>query len=112
MHKVPAAERRQRIEEMLEIVGLQQFADRKPQMLSGGATAAGWPWPGLWLPVPQVLLLDEPLSALDESLRVKTRGELRKLQRQFGMTFIQVTHNQDEAYSLADQIGGDGPWPH
>jgi putative spermidine/putrescine transport system ATP-binding protein len=49
-------------------------------------------------------LLDEPLSALDESLRVKTRGELRKLQRQFGMTFIQVTHNQDEAYSLSDQI--------
>jgi putative spermidine/putrescine transport system ATP-binding protein len=51
-----------------------------------------------------VLLLDEPLSALDETLRVKTRGELRKLQRQFGMTFIQVTHNQDEAYSLSDQI--------
>jgi putative spermidine/putrescine transport system ATP-binding protein len=49
-------------------------------------------------------LLDEPLSALDESLRVKTRGELRKLQRQFGMTFIQVTHNQDEAYALSDQI--------
>jgi putative spermidine/putrescine transport system ATP-binding protein len=53
---------------------------------------------------PQVLLLDEPLSALDETLRIKTRGELRKLQRQFGMTFIQVTHNQDEAYSLSDQI--------
>jgi len=103
MHKVPAAERRQRIEEMLEIVGLQQFADRKPQMLSGGQQQRVALARAL-VTRPQVLLLDEPLSALDESLRVKTRGELRKLQRQFGMTFIQVTHNQDEAYSLADQI--------
>jgi putative spermidine/putrescine transport system ATP-binding protein len=51
-----------------------------------------------------VLLLDEPLSALDENLRVKTRGELRRLQKQFGMTFIQVTHGQDEAFALSDQI--------
>ena len=111
MHKVPAAERRQRIEEMLEIVGLQQFADRKPQMLSGGQQQRVALARAL-VTRPQVLLLDEPLSALDESLRVKTRGELRKLQRQFGMTFIQVTHNQDEAYSLADQIVVMGPWPH
>jgi putative spermidine/putrescine transport system ATP-binding protein len=103
MRKVPAAERRQRIEEMLEIVGLQKFADRKPQMLSGGQQQRVALARAL-VTRPQVLLLDEPLSALDESLRVKTRGELRKLQRQFGMTFIQVTHNQDEAYSLSDQI--------
>ena len=103
MRKVPAAERRQRIEEMLETVGLQQFADRKPQMLSGGQQQRVALARAL-VTRPQVLLLDEPLSALDESLRVKTRGELRKLQRQFGMTFIQVTHNQDEAYSLSDQI--------
>jgi putative spermidine/putrescine transport system ATP-binding protein len=54
--------------------------------------------------LPQVLLLDEPLSALDESLRLKTRSELRRLQQQFGLTFIQVTHAQDEAFSLSDQI--------
>jgi len=103
MRRVPSAERRQRIEEMLETVGLQQFADRKPQMLSGGQQQRVALARAL-VTRPQVLLLDEPLSALDESLRVKTRGELRKLQRQFGMTFIQVTHNQDEAYSLSDQI--------
>ncbi len=88
---------------MLETVGLQQFADRKPQMLSGGQQQRVALARAL-VARPQVLLLDEPLSALDETLRVKTRGELRKLQRQFGMTFIQVTHNQDEAYSLSDQI--------
>ena len=103
MRKVPVAERRQRVKEMLETVGLQQFADRKPQMLSGGQQQRVALARAL-ITRPQVLLLDEPLSALDESLRVKTRGELRKLQRQFGMTFIQVTHNQDEAYSLSDQI--------
>lgn len=103
MRKVPDPERRQRIGEMLEIVGLTQFADRKPQMLSGGQQQRVALARAL-VTRPQVLLLDEPLSALDESLRVKTRGELRKLQRQFGMTFIQVTHNQDEAYSLSDQI--------
>ena len=103
MRKIPAAERYQRIAEMLETVGLQQFADRKPQMLSGGQQQRVALARAL-VTRPQVLLLDEPLSALDESLRVKTRGELRKLQRQFGMTFIQVTHNQDEAYSLSDQI--------
>jgi putative spermidine/putrescine transport system ATP-binding protein len=103
MRQVPAAERRNRIEEMLATVGLQQFADRKPQMLSGGQQQRVALARAL-VTRPQVLLLDEPLSALDESLRVKTRGELRKLQRQFGMTFIQVTHNQDEAYSLSDQI--------
>ncbi|MBD0269245.1 MAG: ABC transporter ATP-binding protein, partial [Cyanobacteria bacterium Co-bin8] len=103
MRKMPEAERRERVGEMLELVGLTQFAQRKPQMLSGGQQQRVALARAL-VTRPQVLLLDEPLSALDESLRVKTRGELRKLQRQFGMTFIQVTHNQDEAYSLSDQI--------
>lgn len=103
MRKIPAPERRSRIGEMLEIVGLSQFADRKPDMLSGGQQQRVALARAL-VTRPQVLLLDEPLSALDETLRVKTRGELRKLQRQFGMTFIQVTHNQDEAFSLSDQI--------
>lgn len=103
MAKVNEPERRKRVEEMLETVGLSKFANRKPHMLSGGQQQRVALARAL-VTRPQVLLLDEPLSALDESLRVKTRGELRKLQKQFGMTFIQVTHNQDEAYSLADQI--------
>ncbi|HEY9736697.1 MAG TPA: ABC transporter ATP-binding protein, partial [Trichocoleus sp.] len=103
MHNVPEPERRERVSQMLEIVGLTQFAERKPSMLSGGQQQRVALARAL-VTRPQVLLLDEPLSALDESLRVKTRSELRKLQRQFGMTFIQVTHNQDEAYSLSDQI--------
>ncbi|MBE9139555.1 ABC transporter ATP-binding protein [Nodosilinea sp. LEGE 07088] len=96
-------ERRRRVGEILEIVGLTQFSDRKPGQLSGGQQQRVALARAL-VTRPQVLMLDEPLSALDESLRVKTRGELRKLQRQFGMTFLQVTHNQDEAYSLSDQI--------
>ncbi len=103
MRNVPIAERSQRVNEMIEIVGLSQFADRKPAKLSGGQQQRAALARAL-VTRPQVLLLDEPLSALDENLRVKTRGELRRLQKQFGMTFIQVTHGQDEAFSLSDQI--------
>ncbi|MBW4660108.1 MAG: ABC transporter ATP-binding protein [Drouetiella hepatica Uher 2000/2452] len=103
MRNVPQAERSQRVNEMIEIVGLSQFADRKPAKLSGGQQQRAALARAL-VTRPQVLLLDEPLSALDENLRVKTRGELRRLQKQFGMTFIQVTHGQDEAFSLSDQI--------
>ncbi|WP_017301251.1 ABC transporter ATP-binding protein [Nodosilinea nodulosa] len=103
MRGFPLDERRRRVGEMLEIVGLTSFSDRKPAQLSGGQQQRVALARAL-VTRPQVLMLDEPLSALDESLRVKTRGELRKLQRQFGMTFLQVTHNQDEAYSLSDQI--------
>jgi putative spermidine/putrescine transport system ATP-binding protein len=103
MRGMTKAERQHRVGEMLEVVGLSGFSDRKPAQLSGGQQQRVALARAL-VTRPQVLMLDEPLSALDESLRVKTRGELRKLQRQFGMTFIQVTHNQDEAYSLSDQI--------
>ncbi len=103
MRGVNERERKPRVDEMLDILGLSKFASRKPSMLSGGQQQRVALARAL-ATRPQVLLLDEPLSALDESLRVKTRGELRKLQRQFGMTFIQVTHAQDEAFSLADQI--------
>jgi putative spermidine/putrescine transport system ATP-binding protein len=95
--------RKQRVGEILDIVGLSGFGERKPHMLSGGQQQRVALARAL-VTRPKVLLLDEPLSALDESLRVKTRGELRKLQKQFGMTFIQVTHAQDEAFSLSDQI--------
>jgi putative spermidine/putrescine transport system ATP-binding protein len=103
MHNVPKAERAVRVNEMLEIVGLTRFADRRPAKLSGGQQQRAALARAL-VTRPQVLLLDEPLSALDENLRVKTRSELRKLQKQFGMTFIQVTHGQDEAFALSDQI--------
>ncbi|MEO0824916.1 MAG: ABC transporter ATP-binding protein [Cyanobacteria bacterium J06635_15] len=103
MRGLPQSERHLRVAEMLEIVGLAAFGDRKPNMLSGGQQQRVALARAL-VTRPAVLLLDEPLSALDESLRIKTRGELRKLQRQFGMTFVQVTHNQDEAYSLSDQV--------
>lgn len=103
MRGVSQSERAQRVGEMLEIVGLTNFAQRKPANLSGGQQQRAALARAL-VTRPQVLLLDEPLSALDESLRVKTRGELRRLQKQFGMTFIQVTHGQDEAFALSDQI--------
>ena len=103
MRGISPPERAKRVDEMLEIVGLRGLAKRKPNMLSGGQQQRVALARAL-VTRPQVLLLDEPLSALDENLRVKTRGELRKLQHQFGMTFIQVTHAQDEAFSLSDQI--------
>jgi putative spermidine/putrescine transport system ATP-binding protein len=103
MRNVPRPERNQRVSEMIEIVGLGQFSDRKPAKLSGGQQQRAALARAL-ITRPQVLLLDEPLSALDENLRLKTRSELRRLQKQFGMTFIQVTHGQDEAFALSDQI--------
>lgn len=103
MRGIAKGDRATRTNEMLNIVGLENFANRKPNMLSGGQQQRVALARAL-VTRPQVLLLDEPLSALDENLRVRMRIELRKLQRQFGMTFIQVTHVQDEAFSLSDQI--------
>jgi putative spermidine/putrescine transport system ATP-binding protein len=103
MQNVPKEERTRRVAEILEIVGLTKFADRKPNKLSGGQQQRVALARAL-VTRPQVLLLDEPLSALDENLRVRTRTELRRLQKEFGMTFIQVTHGQDEAFALSDQI--------
>ncbi|HEY9658612.1 MAG TPA: ABC transporter ATP-binding protein [Allocoleopsis sp.] len=103
MRDVPKEERVRRVNEMIEIVGLTKFADRKPNKLSGGQQQRAALARAL-VTRPQVLLLDEPLSALDENLRVKTRSELRRLQKEFGMTFIQVTHGQDEAFALSDRI--------
>ncbi len=103
MRNVPKSERVQRVNEVIEVVGLSKFVDRKPAKLSGGQQQRAALARAL-VTRPQVLLLDEPLSALDENLRVKTRSELRRLQKQFGMTFIQVTHGQDEAFALSDQI--------
>ncbi len=103
MQRVAKPERRNRVGEILELVGLSHTADRRPHQLSGGQQQRIALARAL-VTRPQVLMLDEPLSALDENLRVRMRGELRKIQKQFGLTFIQVTHHVEEAFSLSDQI--------
>ncbi len=103
MQRVPRPERRQRVDEILELVGLSHTADRRPHQLSGGQQQRIALARAL-VTRPQVLMLDEPLSALDENLRVRMRQELRNIQKQFGLTFIQVTHHVEEAFSLSDQI--------
>ena len=103
MRRVPKVERSQRVGEILELVGLSHTAERLPTMLSGGQQQRIALARAL-VNRPQVLMLDEPLSALDENLRVRMRGELRNIQQQFGLTFIQVTHHVEEAFSLSDQV--------
>ena len=103
MRKMPKSDRQTRVGEILEMVGLSHVAERKPSTLSGGQQQRIALARAL-VTRPQVLMLDEPLSALDENLRVRMRTELRKIQKQFGMTFIQVTHHVEEAFSLSDQI--------
>lgn len=103
MKAVPDHERRARVGEILELVGLSHLADRKSSQLSGGQQQRIALARSL-VTRPQVLMLDEPLSALDENLRVYMRTELRKIQKQFGLTFIQVTHHVEEAFSLSDMV--------
>ena len=99
----PKARLDARVEEMLTLVGLERLADRKPRELSGGqqqrvaiarALAFG----------PRVLLLDEPLSALDRMLRQAMQRELTRLHRRTGVTFVYVTHDQEEAIGMSDHI--------
>ncbi len=90
-------------DKLLELVGMTSFADRLPAQLSGGQQQRAALARAL-ITNPQVLLLDEPLSALDPFLRIRMRTELKKLQRELGITFIHVTHGQDEALALADEI--------
>lgn len=103
IHKVGKAERKERSLEMLDRVQLAQFADRMPSELSGGQRQRVALARALIMN-PQVLLLDEPLSALDEFLRLKMRVELKRLQDDLGITFIHVTHTQPEAIALADKV--------
>jgi putrescine transport system ATP-binding protein len=93
-----------RVAEMLALVSLQGFETRRPHQLSGGQQQRVALARSL-APNPRLLLLDEPLSALDRNLRIETRQELARLQRQLGTTFILVTHDQDEALTLASRIG-------
>ena len=96
-------ERRARSAELLQIVEMEAFADRFPQQLSGGQQQRVALARAL-ATKPAVLALDEPLSALDPFLRVRVRGELKALQRRLGITFLHVTHSQEEALALADCI--------
>ncbi len=95
--------KKQRVQEALEMVQLTQLAQRKPHQLSGGQRQRVALARAL-IRRPKVLLLDEPLSALDKKLREKTQFELMDLQYQLGITFIVVTHDQDEAMALATRI--------
>ncbi len=96
-------EARQRAGEILELVQLSDFAARKPAQLSGGQQQRVALARAL-APQPKVLLLDEPLSALDLKLRKAMQLELKHLQRETGITFIFVTHDQDEALTMSDRI--------
>ncbi|QDY71064.1 ABC transporter ATP-binding protein [Qingshengfaniella alkalisoli] len=89
--------------DMLELVDLSALAERFPHQLSGGQQQRVALARAL-ITRPQVLLLDEPLSALDPFLRVRMRSELKRLQRELGISFLHVTHGQDEAMALADEI--------
>ncbi|MDG3577721.1 ABC transporter ATP-binding protein [Rhizobium sp. YJ-22] len=98
-----------RVADMMRLVHMEKFAGRRPQQLSGGQKQRIALARAL-APEPEVLLLDEPLSALDLKLRQAMRDELRNLQRQTGITFVFVTHDQEEALDMSDRICvlGDG----
>jgi putative spermidine/putrescine transport system ATP-binding protein len=101
--KRPEAEIKPRVAEMLQMIKLPQLGDRYPYQLSGGQqqrVALARALAGK----PQLLLLDEPLSALDAKIRASLRGEIRDLQRKLGITTIYVTHDQEEALAMSDRI--------
>ncbi len=103
VRKVPAAERWARVERMLEMVQLPGFGQRKPSQLSGGQRQRVALARAL-VNQPRVLLLDEPLGALDLKLRQEMQVELKRLHTELGITFIFVTHDQEEALSMSDRI--------
>lgn len=96
-------ERQRRAGELLERVDMSAFADRLPAQLSGGQQQRVALARAL-ITEPSVLLLDEPLSALDPFLRARMRSELGRMQRELGLTFVHVTHSRDEALALADRV--------
>ena len=103
MKGLPKEERRGKARDMLRLMQLDAYADRKPAQLSGGQQQRVALARAL-ITEPEALLLDEPLSALDPFLKIRMRAELKKLQRSLGITFIHVTHSQEEAMALADLV--------
>ncbi len=101
---LPRAEIATRVTEMLALVQMERFAARKPHQLSGGQRQRVALARAL-ARRPKLLLLDEPLGALDRKLREETQLELKKIQETLGITFIVVTHDQDEAMTLGDRLG-------
>ncbi|MET7740105.1 ABC transporter ATP-binding protein [Streptomyces sp. NPDC005385] len=103
MRKVRTAERRSRAAELLDLVGLADKGEQYPHQLSGGQQQRVALARALALR-PRVLLLDEPLSALDAKVRLSLREEIRRLQQELGITTLFVTHDQEEALSMADRV--------
>jgi putative spermidine/putrescine transport system ATP-binding protein len=101
--KVPKKTRAERVDQMLHLVQLPGFGYRKPSQLSGGQRQRVALARAL-INQPRVLLLDEPLGALDLKLRQEMQGELKNIQKQVGITFVFVTHDQEEALTMSDRI--------
>src|SRR6476659_1601368 len=99
----PASAIKARVDEMLKIIHMSEFGGRYPYQMSGGQQQRVALARALAIQ-PQVLLLDEPLSALDAKIRISLRNEIRAIQRQLGITTIYVTHDQEEALSLSDRV--------
>ena len=104
LRRIGSAQRDKRAMEMLELVGLTTQADRYPHQLSGGQQQRVALARALAIE-PQVLLLDEPLSALDAKVRAQLRDEIRRIQLEVGITTLFVTHDQEEALAIADRVG-------
>ncbi len=103
VRKVPQAQKFARVQEMLDLVGLSGMGQRFPHQLSGGQQQRVALARALAI-APRVLLLDEPLSALDAQVRLQLRNEIRRIQQQLGITTLFVTHDQEEALSISDRV--------
>ncbi len=101
--RMPRREVQERVRELLQLTDLLESADKRPPELSGGQQQRTAIARAL-APHPDILLLDEPLSALDARIRVRLRGEIRRIQRDLALTMVYVTHDQEEALSLADRV--------
>ena len=103
LRKIPKAEMKQRVDEILRVVKIEEYQDRLPDRLSGGQQQRVALARAIVIH-PQVLLMDEPLSNLDAKLRIEMRSAIRDVQKQVGITTVYVTHDQEEALAISDRI--------